>query len=226
MEQNKEIPFYILSNNTTTFLVFRDLKFNQSDININPENKKEFLTLVFDLENLTKELDKNIENSYTFEEIINNNTKNIDNEHLNIVIKNSLVGKSNSLYAEKDLILNELYISDELYSMSPNINTLFEKFKPKKLVLKKFKINSKNQLNTFLEFIFNTGCEELELEDIFVELIIKKDKNDETFNELDQFISFENGKFYINNKDEQKETKLKKVKMIDCPLFALSDVVY
>ena len=226
MEQNKEIPFYILSNNTTTFLVFRDLKFNQSDININPENKKEFLTLVFDLENLTKELDKNIENSYTFEEIINNNTKNIDNEHLNIVIKNSLVGKSNSLYAEKDLILNELHISDELYSMSPNINTLFEKFKPKKLVLKKFKINSKNQLNTFLEFIFNTGCEELELEDIFVELIIKKDKNDETFNELDQFISFENGKFYINNKDEQKETKLKKVKMIDCPLFALSDETF
>ena len=178
MEQNKEIPFYILSNKTTTFLVFRDLKFNQSDININPENKKEFLTLVFDLENLTKELDKNIENSYTFEEIINNNTKNIDNEHLNIVIKNSLVGKSNSLYAEKDLILNKLHISDELYSMSPNINTLFEKFKPKKLVLKKFKINSKNQLNTFLEFIFNVGCEELELEDIFVELIIKKDKND------------------------------------------------
>ena len=95
MDQSNENSFYILSNNITTFIVFRDLKFNQSDIIITPKSKKEFLTLVFDLEDLTKELD-NAENSYKFEDIINNNVKNIDNKHINIVIKNSLVGKSNS----------------------------------------------------------------------------------------------------------------------------------
>ena len=225
MDQNNENPFYILSNNTTTFMIFRDLKFNQSDIIITPKSKKEFLTLVFDLEDLTKELD-NAENSYKFEDIINNNVKNIDNKHINIVIKNSLVGKSNSLYSTDDLKLNELFVSDELYRMSPYIDTLFKRFKPKKLVLKKFKINSKSQLNFFLEFILDNGCEEceeLELDDIFIELLVKENENDEAFNELEAYISFENGKFYIQNKDDKKEIKkLKKLKMTDCPLFALS----
>ena len=225
MEQNNENPFYILSNNTTTFIVFRDLIFNQRDIIITPKNKKEFLTLVFDLEDLTKELD-NAENSYKFEDIVNNNIKNIDNKHLNIVIKNSLFGKSNSLYSTEDLKLNELFVSDELYRMSPYIDIIFKRFKPKKLVLKKFKINSKSQLNSFLEFILDNGCkecEELELDDIFIELLVKENENDETFNELEAYISFENGKFYIQNKDGKKEIKkLKKLKMTDCPLFAVS----
>lgn len=216
----KEKQIYILSNDNTTFLVFRSLDKNDIIKNININDKKEFLTLVFDFEDLNKEL----KNSLIFGEIIKKFSKNDDNNHLNIVIKNCLIDENfNSSLYDTDLILNELYISDELYSMSPNINILFGKFKPKKLILKKFKINSKLQLNTFLDFIFNSGCEELVLEDIFIELLIKKDKDDETFNELESYISCENGKIFINKGDKKDEAKIKKLKMIDCPLFALSE---
>ena len=225
MELNqKGSPFYILSNDNTTFIVFRDIKFNQSDININPKDKKEYLTIVFDYDNLVKELDNDETNSYTLKNIINKNSENYDKDHLNIVIKNCVIGKETNLYDDnKDLNLNKLYISDELYSMSPNIHILFQKFKPRELNLKKFKINSKLQLSNFLDFILNTGCEELILEDIFIELLIKKDENDEEYNDLEQYITFENGKIYINKNEEKKETKIKKLKMIDCPLFALSE---
>ena len=225
MELNqKESPFYILSNDNTTFIVFRDIKFNQSDININPKDKKEYLTIVFDYDNLVKELDNDETNSYTLKNIINKNSENYDKDHLNIVIKNCVIGKETNLYDDnKDLNLNKLFISDELYSMSPNIHILFQKFKPRELNLKKFKINSKLQLSNFLDFILNSGCEELILEDIFIELLIKKDENDEEYNDLEQYITFENGKIYINKNEEKKETKIKKLKMIDCPLFALSE---
>ena len=220
----KESPFYILSNDNTTYIVFRDIKFNQNDINISPKDKKDYLTLVFDFDNLVKELDNDKENSYSLKDIIKKNSANYDNDHLNIVIKNSLIGKETNLYDDsEDLNLNKLFISDELYSMSPNIHILFQKFKPRELILKKFKINSKFQLNNFLNFIVNTGCEELILEDIFIELLIKKDENDEEYNDLEQYITFENGKFYFYKNDEKKETKIKKLKMIDCPLFAISE---
>ena len=225
MELNqKESSFSILSNDNTTFILFRDTQFNQSDINISPKDKKEFLTLVFDFDNLVKEIDNDKTNSYTLKDIINNNIESYDKDHLNIVIKNSVIGKETNLYDDnKDLNLKKLYISDELYSMSPNMHILFQKFKPRELILKKCKINSKLQLNNFLNFILNTGCEVLFLEDIFIELLIKKDEKDEEYNDLEQYITFENGKFYICKNDEKKETKIKKLKMIDCSLFALSE---
>ena len=220
----KESSFYILSNDNTTFIVFRDIKFNYSDINISPKDKKEYLTLVFDFDNLVKELDSDKTNSYALKDIINKTSENLDKDHLNIVIKNCVIGKVNNFYDDnKDLNLNKLFISDELYSMSPNMNILFQKFKPKELVLKKFKINSKLQLNNFLDFILNTGCESLFLEDLFIELLIKKDENDEQYNDLEQYITFENGKFFFCKNEERKETKIKKLKMIDCPLFALTE---
>ena len=213
-----EAQTYKLSNNNTTFLVFRSP--DKFDMNININDKKEFLTLVFDFDDLNKELKK----TSTFADIIKNYIKNTDHDHLNIVIKNCLLEENfNSSLYDTDLVLNELYISDELYSMSPNINILFQKFKPKKLILKKFKINSKLQLNTFLDFILNTGCEELVLDDIFIELLIKKDAKDEAYNDLESYISLENGKIFINKSDKKDESKIKKLIMIDCPLFALTE---
>ena len=228
-------PFYILYNNDTIFIVIRDLNFDQKDLQKNIEKGKDNLTFVFDFENLSKKLDEgNINNDNNFKEIIyknrfinkedNKNENKIiteDNLNLNIVIKNCLVSNRNNLYYEdKNLKLNKLIISDELYSMSPYIDILFQKFKPKSLTLKKFKINSKLQLNNFLKFIINTGCEELNLDDIFVELIIKNE-NDKDFNTLKEYIFYENGIINIKINGENKKTNLKKIKMVDCPLFVI-----
>ena len=207
MENEDDKQHYILSNKDTTFLVIRDPKCNNADINI--KDKKDNFTLVFDIENLCKKL-----NPHDVQKFIDK--KNIPQ---NIIIKNCVLEKPSNIF--EDLNLNLLYISDELYSMSANLNILFQNVKSKKLVLKKMKINSKLQLQNFLDFIINIKCEELTLEDIFIELIIKENENDETYNEMGQFISFEKGKFYIIKNDEKIKTNIKKLKMIDCPLFAL-----
>ena len=228
-------PFYILSNKDTLFIVIRDLKFKEDELvdKIGKGSNKEKLTFVFDLEILSKSLDVEGNGNKIFREIIyenrfinkdekSNQIKADDNTHLNLVIKNCLVSKGKNLYYDdKDLKLNELIISDELYSMSPYIDILFQKFTAKSLTLKKFKINSKLQLNKFLNFIINTGCEELTLDDIFIELIIKKNQSDEEFNILEEYIFFENGIIYIKINNKKKETKIKKLIMIDCPLFAI-----
>ena len=72
--------------------------------------------------------------------------------------------------------------------MSPYLSNIFQFLKTKKLFLKKIKINSKNQLNDFFKFIKNTECEELELDDIFIELLIKEEEDDD---ELKQYFSYE-----------------------------------
>ena len=203
--------YYILSNEDKTFLVIRDLKMKQADIEI--KDKKDNFTLVFDFENLDKRL------------IPKKVAEFMDKDNIpqNIIIKNCLVEKPSDFFENLTLNLNLLFISDELYSMSPDLKILFPNVKTKKLVLKNMKINSQFQLEKFLDFIDNTGCEELILEDIFIELLIKKDEKDEKYNELKQYIGFENGKFYIYKEDKEKETKIKKIKMVDCPLFAITD---
>ena len=253
MENKKESAFYILSNKDTLFIVIRDLYFKQEDIKekikeIEKKEKKEKkvikdnLYLVFDFENLSKRLDDERTGAYFFRNIIyynkyinmnsenkyvqNNSDNKEDNTHLNIVIKNCVFNNNNTknfFFVDEEFKLNKLIISDELYSMSPYIDVLFEKFKPKIFVLKKFKINSKLQLENFVHFIIKTGCEELVLDDIFIELIIKKDEKDESYDELtENYFSFENGEFFIikDNKNKKLE-KLKKLKMTDCPLFAI-----
>jgi hypothetical protein len=203
--------YYILSNEDKTFLVIRDLKMKQADIEI--KDKKDNFTLVFDFENLDKRL------------IPKKVAEFMDKDNIpqNIIIKNCLVEKPSDFFENLTLNLNLLFISDELYSMSPDLKILFPNVKTKKLVLRNMKINSQLQLEKFLDFIDNTGCEELILEDIFIELLIKKDEKDEKYNELKQYIGFENGKFYIYKEDKEKETKIKKIKMVDCPLFAITD---
>ncbi len=189
--------------------LLRDL----DSIDIDKDNNK-YSTLIFDFENLSKILDcqkvMNIIDKYKPE---------------NIVIKNSRVENIANMYKDEDLKLNELFISDELYSMSGNLDILFPRFKAKKLTLKKFKINSKFQLNKFFEFIEKVGCEELILEDIFIELLIKENKEDETFDELQSYFSFENGNILFFKNEEKIKTKIKKLKLIDCPLFAITEEI-
>ena len=211
--------YYVLENDKTTFVVFRDLSITGLE-NIKVAKKKNCsLTLVFDLENLNLTLEPNI-----IVEIISKNKPD------NIIIKNSRIGKPSNLYYKNDTYeLTELFISDELYSMSGNLDILFGQFRPKKLTLKHFKINSNAQIHKFLEFINNIGCTELVLEDIYIELLIKESENDETFNQLKEFISFENGKFYIFNEGSKKpfeKKELKKLTLIDCPLFAITEKTF
>ena len=218
MEGNENNFYYVLFNNKTTFIVIRDFSFEKEKIII---KENPHLTLVFDFENLSKKLDPN--KVSVFIKYINSNNNTIKN----IIIKNCLV-QNFSRFFDLDLKLDLLYISDELYSMSPNLNILFGNLEIKKLVLKKMKINSKYESNNFFEFIFSKiKCEELELEDIFIELIMQDNKEDEDFKDLDQYITFENGEFYmIKNNEPKKLNNLKKLKMIDCPLFSISEETF
>ena len=121
---------------------------------------------------------------------------------INSVIQNCLIEDKEyePLFdGERIVKLNKLEISDELYSFSPNLQTLFSNFKPNKLVLKKFKFNSKAQLKDFSDFIQNSSCNELTLDDFFIELIIKKDENDEEYNDLDIYFSLIDNFISINH---------------------------
>ena len=214
MSENKNVYYhYFISNKDTTFLVIRDSNFEEKIIEEEKKNLKEIknFSLVFDFENLSKELN--------FDKVSKFIEK--DNKPINLIIKNCLIKEEISCFFKKlNLNLTLLYISDELYRMSPNLNILFDNVKTNKLVLKKIKINSKLQLDNFLNFIINTGCEELTLEDIFIELIVKNDENDETYNELNKYFYFESGEIKIKNINE-KNGKIKKLTMIDCPLFII-----
>ena len=203
--------FNVIKDSKNTYLIIRDTEF-KTEYYKKVENEN--LTIVFNFEDLSKQLSP----SFASNIILKFQPKSLK-------IENTLVESSNDNFCNnKELTFVILYISDECYSMSPHLNDLFPSFEAKTLILKKMKINSKKQLDNFLKFIKNTkNCESLILEDIFIELLIKKDENDETFNVLDEYIGFENGKFYIKIENEKKEeTKLKKLKLIDCPLFAIT----
>ena len=172
MENKKDNSFYILSNKDTLFIVIRDFYFEPNEIKkklkeifkekeVEKKVIKDKLYIVYDFENMSKKLDDEYtvqKETNSFRHIIyyykyinmNLDNKNIkennDNTHLNIVIKNCVFNSNdinNFFFTDEDFKLNQLIISDELYSMSPYIEILFKKFKPNILVLKKFKINSK-----------------------------------------------------------------------------------
>ena len=154
--------------NNTTYLIIRDSKFEK--INDNENERLENLTIVFNFEDLSKQLSPN-----KASEILKNFMPK------SLKIENTLVEYSNDNFLDNTEIksFDKLYISDECYSMSPYLKDLFPSIEEvKTLILKKIKINSKKQLNNFLTFINNTKCEILILEDIFIELLIKKDEND------------------------------------------------
>ena len=181
--------------------------------------KYDEIIFIFDFNNLTEILDLKL-----LEIIINKFIKykkdtqsKID---FSLIIQNCLIEDKEYEPLFKDqgeLYFNKLLISDELYSFSPNIKTLFSNIKANELTLKKFKFNSKAQLSDFSSFIINSSCEKLTLDDFFIELIIKKDINDNEYNDLDIYITFLDNFIVVNN----VITDIKSLTLRDCPLFAI-----
>ena len=208
-------------DNNKVNLIFRRSEDVHSKKEIKNEKIKELkeITLIFDFQCLSHELSlENVKNIiYNFYNKINNNTK------LNLIIQNTVINKFSSLVSfDNKLALNELIISDELYNISPNLNILFPEIKVNKLTLKKFKINSRLQLSNFCNFIYETECKELILEDIFIELIIKKDENDIEYNELNYYFTYNEGIITLNN----QYTYIRSLTLKDCPLFVITENMF
>ena len=181
--------------------------------------KYDEIILIFDFNNLEEKLDLSL-----MEKIINKFLDHIksnqDKTKLSLIIQNCLIEDKEYEPLFKDinkLELNKLVISDELYSFSPYIKPLFDNVKATDLTLKKFKFNSKAQLSEFSDFIINSGCEKLTLDDFFIELIIKKNENDNEYNDLDIYFSFLDKFIVIKN----VITDIKSLTLRDCPLFAI-----
>ena len=208
--------------NEQIILIFRNPEEINTKKQINLEKIMFYkeIKLIIDFQCLSKEL--LLDNLKIF---INDLCKIITDESnkikLSLAIENTLI-KNFSQLMDKELILNELIISDELYNISPNLNIIFPELKVKKLVLKKFKINSKLQLSNFFNFISKTECKELFLEDIFVELIIKKDENDTEYNEINYYLKYIKGIITINN----EYTCIQSLTLRDCPLFIMSENMF
>ena len=232
---NENKPYIIYKYNKKIFVIIREIikEEDEFDFNFSKEDiKNNIMTLVIDIDNLSIEYKhdflSNIGNilEENFLQKLGEDKVQFNQLKCNIIIKNTLVRDSNNIYY-KNIKINELNISDELYSMILNLSKLFENIETKRLVLKKIKINSKNQLDYILNFIFETNCEELILEDVFIDLIIKKEKEkeDNDYNKLNKYFFCKGDKIYIKNfssNEKEKETEIKKIKMIDCPLFAIT----
>ena len=228
--QNEQ--FFMIKKDNNLFLIFRNLEISKSILDKIKEIdiKSNIVNIIFDIDDLSKKITLDQEDN------IHKIIKSFDNENeynynLNIYFKNCLIiqpssdeDESNMLYIEgSKLLINKLYISDELYVMSPYLNLLFQSYFPKELILKKIKINSKLQLTNFFNFIIkNEFCEKLILEDISIELIIKNNEKEENYNELNQYFYYSKGKIYIKHL-ENKKYNIKNIKLIDCPLFAIDD---
>ena len=181
--------------------------------------KYDEIILIFDFNNLAEKLDvtKLEEIVYKFLEHIKENQ---DKTNLSLIIQNCLIEDKDyePLFKNIDTLkLNKLVISDELYSFSPYIKQLFANVRADELTLKKFKFNSKAQLSEFSDFILSSGCTKLTLDDFFIELIIKKNENDDEYNDLDIYFSFIDKFIVINN----VLTDIKSLTLRDCPLFAI-----
>ena len=215
-EHNK--PFYFLEGKRTNFVVLRELNSKIAEeiktqlLKLKP---KENNSLVFDFWNINDSL--SVKNQNDINEIIKSLNPN------SIVMKHCRI-KESFEFIKNELELEGLYITDELYSLSPFLSDIFKNIKTEKMVLKKIKINSKEQLKNFFDFIKMTECEELILDDIFIELLIKKNEKDEESDNLNQYFSLGNEKILIINENGKKEeTNIEKLKLIDCPLFFFPD---
>ena len=175
------------------------------------------IIFIFDFNNLAEKLDiKKVENIILkFYQIIKDSP---DKTNLSLIIQNCLIEDKEYQPIFNEIIhFNKFEISDELYSFSPNINTLFSNVRAYELTLKKFKFNSKSQLLDFSNFIISSSCKKLTLDDFFIELIIKKDEKDEEYNDLDIYFSFIDNFITINN----QITDINSLTLRDCPLFAM-----
>ena len=249
-QEKSNNDIYFFENEKKDFIVIRNLDGNVflkiENKELEDENKKKKV-LVFDLWNIynnfldivdkkdnkdNKNNKDNKDNKNNEDYILDDPLGNIINKYkensiTSIVLKHCLLTRNVKVnLTGKVLKLDSLYITDELYSMSPNLGIIFQNINAKKLFLKKIKINSKKQLSNFFDFIQNIKCEELTLDDIFIELLIKENENDE--NELKEYFTFEKGEIIIiimneDSKVDKVKTVIKNLKLIDCPLFALPE---
>ena len=204
-------------------LIFRksDYVNTEKQIRIEKLNELKEVKLLFDFECLSQELNLEKVKKLVYDFYNNINYKN--KTKLSLSIENCVINTfTNIVIPDNKLILHELIISDELYNISPNLNIIFPEIEVNKLTLKKFKINSKLQLTNFCKFIINSDCKELTLEDIFIELLIKKDQDDNEYNHLDCYFEHINGVITLNN----QYTYIQSLKLRDCPLFAFSSNMF
>ena len=191
------------------------------EIIIDNLNKFKEIILIFDFQILSIQLD--IEEAYKLiNKILENKSKDIK---FSLIIKNSYINPDKDIIPiefNNNFILNKLEIHDELYSLSINLNKLFPNVKANELILKKFKFNSKSQLEEFCNFIISTECKILTLEDIYIDLIIKKNENDEEYKDLDIYFSYMDGIIALNN----YHTDINSLKLRDCPLFAIIGEIF
>ena len=187
---------------------------------IQNNNFKEII-IIFDFNNLAEKL------LFKDLEALLKRVRDTTKAELSLIIKNCLLNeeeKDNDKYEpQENFKLKKLEIDDELYSFSPNIYQLFKNFKAKELILKKFKFNSKDQLNDFSSFIESIECNKLTLDDFFIELIIKKNEDDNEYNDLDIYFTLSESFITFN----QSATHINSLTLRDCPLFAIvNDLFY
>ena len=194
-------------------------------------NKLKEITLIIDYPHLAEQLDTQILNKLIAKFYTNIDSK--EKTKFNLVIKNCYIDESkmekpitqifennndnNNSNDNKLVILNKLEINDELYSISIYLNSLFPNIKVNELILRKFKFNSKAQLENFYKFIRRVECTKLTLNDFFIELIIRENENDLDYKFLDKYIAYLDGIITLDN----FYTNIKSLTLRDCPLFAI-----
>ena len=175
------------------------------------------ITLIFDYTSFSEELE--LDSLDTFIVSMNNKIDKTKTE-LNLIIKNCYINTEKEIHqVSKDNILklNKLEISDELYMLSTCLHNVFPNIKVNELILRRFKFNSKSQLSKFCEFIRGVECTKLTLDDIFIELIIKKNDDDEEYKDLDIYFSYIDGIITLDN----YHTGINSLTLRDAPLFAM-----
>ena len=187
------------------------------DIKIKELEKFEEITLIFDYTSFSEELD--LEKLDQFIGSMNNKIDKTKTK-INLIIKNCYINTEKEIHQvskENNLIINKLEIRDELYMLSTCLCEVFPNIKVTELILRRFKFNSKSQLSKFCEFIRGVECKKLTLDDIFIELIIKKSDDDEDYKDLDIYFSYIDGIITLEN----FYTSINSLTLRDAPLFAM-----
>ena len=187
--------------------------------NVNQKQLEQFkeITFIFDYTSFSEEL--YLEN---LDKFITNMNNKIDKTKtkINLIIKNCYInteGDMHQVSKDNNLILNKLEIYDELYMLSTCLQEVFPNIKVTELILRRFKFNSKSQLSRFCEFIRGVECTKLTLDDIFIELIIKKSEDDDEYKDLDIYFSYLDGIITLEN----VYTNITSLTLKDAPLFAM-----
>ena len=118
-----------------------------------------------------------------------------------------------------------LSIQDDVkyfFSFSEYLNpSAFQNIKVYASVLdfKEFKFNKNEKIKTFFNFIYASNATELSLTNISIEILLKIDEY-----ELKNYIEIlENGKVYFNSENNYIETKIKRLKVVNCPLMDITN---